>query len=164
MSNTDVDNLSDLSMLELFRMEVETQSTVLTEGLLGLESDADSTSHLEELMRAAHSLKGAARIVGRQAAVRVAHAMEDCFVAAQEKKRIISAELIDTLLTGVDLLNRMAGVSDDILVSWEAAQQKEIEAFLVSLSSLAEAVGRPSQVSVDPERFLPEEAPKAGLQ
>ena len=32
-------------------------------------------------MRAAHSLKGAARIVGLDAAVRVAHAMEDCFVA-----------------------------------------------------------------------------------
>jgi two-component system sensor histidine kinase and response regulator WspE len=164
MSKTGVEDFSDLSMLELFRMEVETQSTVLTEGLLGLEGDADSTPHLEELMRAAHSLKGAARIVGRQAAVRVAHAMEDCFVAAQAKTHIISGELIDTLLAGVDLLNRMAGVSDDILGSWEAAQQKEIEAFLVSLSSLAEAVGRPIQVSVDPQRVSPEEAPPAALQ
>ena len=34
-------------------------------------------------MRAAHSLKGAARIVGLDVGVRVAHAMEDCFVAAQ---------------------------------------------------------------------------------
>jgi two-component system sensor histidine kinase and response regulator WspE len=159
MSKTGVEDLSDLSMLELFRMEVETQSTVLTEGLLGLEGDADSTPHLEELMRAAHSLKGAARIVGRQAAVRVAHAMEDCFVAAQEKKMIISGELIDTLLAGVDLLNRIAEVSDDTLVSWEAGQQNEIEAFLVSLSSLADVVGRPSQVSVDPQRGSPELAP-----
>ena len=42
MSNSDIDNLGDLSMLELFRMETETQSTVLTEGLLGLERDADA--------------------------------------------------------------------------------------------------------------------------
>ena len=35
-------------------------------------------------MRAAHSLKGAARIVGLTVGVRVAHAMEDCFVAAQQ--------------------------------------------------------------------------------
>jgi len=34
-------------------------------------------------MRAAHSLKGAARIVDLADGVRVAHAMEDCFVAAQ---------------------------------------------------------------------------------
>ncbi len=158
MSKTAPEDFSDLSMLELFRMEVETQSAVLTEGLLGLEDDADSAPKLEELMRAAHSLKGAARIVGRQAAVRLAHAMEDCFVAAQEKKRIISGGNIDTLLAGVDLLNRIAGVSDDILLSWEAGQQNEIEAFLVSLSSLAEAVGRPRQVSVDPQRVAREEA------
>ena len=163
MSKTGVEDFSDLSMLELFRMEVETQSTVLTEGLLGLEGDTDSIPQLEELMRAAHSLKGAARIVGRQAAVRVAHAMEDCFVAAQEKKRIISGELIDTLLAGVDLLNRMAGVSDDILETWEAGKQKEIEAFLVSLSSLVEAVGLPRQDSADPQRVSPEEAPEATL-
>src|SRR5450631_786175 len=100
MSQVDSDNLSELSMLELFRMEVETQSTVLTEGLLGLERDVDPAQRLEELMRAAHSLKGAARIVGRQTGVRVAHAMEDCFVAAQKKQRTISGELIDTLLGG----------------------------------------------------------------
>jgi two-component system sensor histidine kinase and response regulator WspE len=163
MSTTGVEDFSDLSMLELFRMEVETQSTVLTEGLLGLEGDADSTPQLEELMRAAHSLKGAARIVGRQAAVRVAHAMEDCFVAAQEKKRIISGRVIDTLLAGVDLLNRIAGVSDDILISWEAGQQKEIEAFIVSLSSMAEAVEQPSQVSADSERVSAEDTPEAAL-
>src|SRR5580692_10861470 len=96
-------DLNDLSMLDLFRMEVETQSTILTKGLLELEHDADTTHSLGELMRAAHSLKGAARIVGRQAAVRIAHAMEDCFVAAQAKTHIISGELIDTLLAGVDL-------------------------------------------------------------
>ncbi len=164
MSKMDVEDFSDLSILELFRMEVETQSTVLTEGLLGLERDADSTQRLEELMRAAHSLKGAARIVGRQTAVRVAHAMEECFVAAQEKKRTISGELINTLLAGVDLLNRIAGLSEDILEKWEVNQQKEIEAFLASFSSLAEAVARPSQVSVDPRRVSPEEAPEAGKQ
>ena len=38
MNRAPVDDLSDMSMLDLFRMEVETQSTVLTEGLLGLVS------------------------------------------------------------------------------------------------------------------------------
>src|SRR5580704_1564596 len=156
MSKTGAEDFSDLSMLELFRMEVETQSTVLTEGLLGLESDVDSTPHLEELMRAAHSLKGAARIVGRQAAVRVAHAMEDCFVAAQQKKRTISRALIDTLLAGVDLLNRIAEVSDDLLESWEADQQSQIEAFLASLSSPAELVALSAQVFVDQPVVPPE--------
>ena len=37
----DLGSLSDLSMLELFRMEVETQAAAMTRGLLALERDAD---------------------------------------------------------------------------------------------------------------------------
>src|SRR5690606_29063154 len=69
-------DMNDLPLIELFRMEAEGQLAVLTEGLLALERG--DTSQLEALMRAAHSLKGAARIVGLDTAVRVAHAMEDC--------------------------------------------------------------------------------------
>ncbi|HEV2681783.1 MAG TPA: Hpt domain-containing protein, partial [Rhodanobacter sp.] len=73
-------NLSDYSMHDLFRMETEGQGQVLTDGLLALERAPTSAAGLEACMRAAHSLKGAARIVGLVAAVVVAHAMEDCLV------------------------------------------------------------------------------------
>ena len=71
-------------MLDLFREEAETQAQVLTTGLLALERHDAVADQLEACMRAAHSLKGAARIVGLTVGVRVAHAMEDCFVAAQQ--------------------------------------------------------------------------------
>ena len=78
------DDLSGFSLMDLFRSEAEGQTAILSEGLLALEGgDAPSPAALEPLMRAAHSLKGAARIVGLDAAVRVAHALEDNFVAAQ---------------------------------------------------------------------------------
>ena len=73
-------------MLELFRVEAENQAAVLTSGLLELERDPGALGPLEPLMRAAHSLKGAARIVNLQAAVRVAHSMEDWFALAQAGK------------------------------------------------------------------------------
>ena len=76
-------DLSQVSMLDLFCMETETQAQVLTAALLVLERDPAAADQLELCMRAAHSLKGAARIVGLGVGVRVAHAMEDCFVAAQ---------------------------------------------------------------------------------
>ena len=57
MSKIDLQNLSDFSMLELFRMEVETQSAILTKGIMGLEQDADAGQNLRQMMRAAHSLK-----------------------------------------------------------------------------------------------------------
>ena len=76
-------DLSEIPMLDLFRMEAETQTQVMTSGLLALERDPIAAEQLESCMRAAHSLKGAARIVGLTVGVSVAHAMEDCFVAAQ---------------------------------------------------------------------------------
>ena len=82
MSNSLPDDLSSFSMLDLFKAEAETQKAVLNRGLLELEKGTATPAQLEALMRAAHSLKGAARIVGLDAAVRVAHAMEDAFVTA----------------------------------------------------------------------------------
>lgn len=104
---------SDASMLEIFRSEVETHVESLTSGLLALERNPEDTSHLDEMMRGAHSIKGAARIVGIDAAVRVAHVMEDGFVAAQNGKLTLRPEHVDSLLRGVDLLNRVANASND---------------------------------------------------
>src|SRR5277367_6782848 len=97
-------DFSDLSMFELFRIEADNQTKILTDGLLVLERDNRAAGRTEALMRAAHSLKGAARIVELHAAVRVSHAMEDCFVAAQKGKLALGQKQIDLLLSGVDLL------------------------------------------------------------
>ncbi|WMD21663.1 hybrid sensor histidine kinase/response regulator [Achromobacter seleniivolatilans] len=102
------DEMRDASLLELFQLETRTQVQVLNNGLLALEHDPTSASQLEACMRAAHSLKGAARIVDLHPAVRIAHAMEDCLVAAQEGRLRLQATDIDALLMGTDLLQRVA--------------------------------------------------------
>ena len=89
-------------MLELFRLEVDNQATILNDGLLALEQDAQPEKQLEALMRAAHSIKGAARMVDIDTAVKLAHAMEDCFVAAQQGDLHLQPQQIDLLLKGVD--------------------------------------------------------------
>lgn len=102
------DEMRDASLLELFQLETRTQVQVLNNGLLALEHDPTSAAQLEACMRAAHSLKGAARIVDLHPAVRIAHAMEDCLVAAQEGRLRLQATDIDALLLGTDLLQRVA--------------------------------------------------------
>ena len=99
-------DFSNASMLELFRMEVESHSAALNDGLVALAAGPVGPEVLEGLMRASHSIKGAARIVGLQYAVKVAHAMEDCFVAAQEGKLALLPEHVDVLLKGTDFLVR----------------------------------------------------------
>src|SRR6185295_3595720 len=97
----------DPSLLELFRAEIDLHLPALGEGLLALEKDPQAAERLESLMRAAHSIKGAAKIVGVEPAVRIAHAMEDCFVAAQRGELLLGSEGIDALLRGVDALQRI---------------------------------------------------------
>lgn len=109
---------NDASMLEIFRSEVDTHVESLTAGLLALERDPGDTSHLDAMMRGAHSIKGAARIVGVDAAVRVAHVMEDGFVAAQNGKLTLRPDHVDVLLRGVDMLNRIANASNDPAIDW----------------------------------------------
>ena len=139
-------------MLELFRLEVETQGHVLTAGLLALERTPTSADKLEECMRAAHSLKGAARIVGEQAGVRLAHAMEDCFVAAQQGDIVLRHHQIDRLLRGVDLLSRV-GMAPEV--------SDEVTSFLVDLKQAIDTPDAPLPEVAESVSLAPE-APVAG--
>lgn len=118
------DDLGSFSMEELFRTESEAQCRVLSDGLVALEKNPSDPVLLESLMRAAHSLKGAARIIDLEGAVRVAHAMESEFVAMQKGTLVPCGATIDRLLRGVDLLGRLASASD------AAALMPDVEKFL----------------------------------
>jgi two-component system, chemotaxis family, sensor histidine kinase and response regulator WspE len=106
------DDLSGFSMLELFRLEAEGQTAALSAGVLAIEELDKSPQTLESMMRAAHSLKGAARIVGLEPAVHVAHALEDVFVAAGKGNLRVRPEHADVLLAAIDFLGSIAAADD----------------------------------------------------
>src|SRR5208282_5620509 len=124
-------------MLELFRVEADNQTAILTSGLLALERDPAASLQLEMLMRAAHSLKGAARIVNLHPAVRLAHALEDCFVAAQRGVLHLRQQQIDLLFRAVDLLQHLARQAEENTESVEGESQGETRELLESLARLA---------------------------
>jgi two-component system sensor histidine kinase and response regulator WspE len=135
-------DLSQMSMQELFRLEAESQVQVLTIGLLALESNATAADQLEACMRAAHSLKGAARIVGIHAGVNVAHVMEDCFVAAQRGEITLRKKHIDLLLRGVDLLTAIANTPESDIGKWMGENPVEVDTFMEELKALLESRGQ----------------------
>jgi len=139
MNRKRLDDLSGLSMLDLFRVEAENQTAILTAGLLELERGPVVPRQLEALMRAAHSLKGAARIVNLTVPVRLAHAMEDCFVLAQQGRISLGQNHFDVLLRGVDLLTQISKCSDADINQWETDYAREIVGFLNTLAALASA-------------------------
>ncbi|WP_448645884.1 response regulator [Pseudomonas mohnii] len=123
------EQMRDTSLLELFSLEAEAQTQVLSAGLLALERNPTQADQLESCMRAAHSLKGAARIVGVDAGVSVAHVMEDCLVSAQEGRLLLRPEHIDALLQGTDLLMRIATPNN-------APLPEDIEAYVALMGGL----------------------------
>jgi two-component system, chemotaxis family, sensor histidine kinase and response regulator WspE len=134
-------DLSGLSMRELFRGEVESQTAGLTNALLALEREGSAPKLLEELMRGAHSLKGAARLVGYDAAVQVAHVMEECFVSAQKGDRTLGAAQIDVLLGGVDLLQTLAQLPEG---EPAPAADEQVRKFLARLNDVLSAKEPPA--------------------
>jgi two-component system sensor histidine kinase and response regulator WspE len=134
MSDASNRDLSAFSLLDLFRSEASSQNQVLGEGLLALERDANDLSRIDELMRAAHSIKGAAAIVNLPLVVILAHKMEDVFVAAQNGTVTLHRRAVDLLLAGVDLLEQIAQLSDDAAPAWFADQEK-------TMMQTAEAIG-----------------------
>ncbi len=143
------DELADSSMLELFRVELDAQTEVLTAGLLALERDPVAAEQLESCMRAAHSLKGAARIVGLDAGVSVAHEMEDCFVAAQQGRLLLQQNAIDLLLRGLDWLNRIAQTPEAAPGQPPAEDAVELAAYLSALRQEIEGGGTSAAPAAD---------------
>ena len=143
------EQMRDASLLELFSLEAEAQTQVLSAGLLALERDPTQADHLESCMRAAHSLKGAARIVGVDAGVSVSHVMEDCLVSAQEGRLYLRPEHIDALLQGTDLLMRIATPSN-------TPSAVEIDAYVALMGRLLDPMALAPPISTPIAPFMAE--------
>ncbi|PQZ95328.1 MULTISPECIES: hybrid sensor histidine kinase/response regulator [Pseudomonas] len=145
------DQMRDASLLELFSLEADAQTQVLSAGLLALERNPTQADQLEACMRAAHSLKGAARIVGVDAGVSVSHVMEDCLVSAQESRLYLQPEHIDALLQGTDLLMRIATPGNDV-------GPADIEAYVTLMERLLDPSQAPVKLTPSPSQPEPEPA------
>jgi two-component system sensor histidine kinase and response regulator WspE len=130
----------DSTLLELFRMEAERCAALLGERLVALDTQGPDSAVWEVVMRATHSLKGAARIVDLGAVAALAHMLEDCFVAAQNGALVLSSSDIDLLLLAVDAIAR-AGQTD---AQGTPAEPDEIEAAARELTPRLSALAHPA--------------------
>lgn len=87
----------DYSMLELFVSELEAQTRTFEEGLLALEGKVNTTA-FEKLMRAAHSIKGAARIIGLNQIIELSHKIEDIFEYHRKNNQILREDTFNIIL------------------------------------------------------------------
>ena len=130
-------DFSEMSMLELFRIEMENHCEILSDNLLLLEKHPTDKDLLDSLMRAAHSAKGAARIIELEKIVQIAHAMEDIFVACQQSEVTLSREHIDILLKAVDMLDDISRLSEGEIESRLTTDSAAIESLLNELLTIS---------------------------
>lgn len=129
------EDLAGFSIWELFRMEAREQTAHLADGLRILQRGGDpDDADLEVMMRAAHSLMGAAGMVGAPTAMRVAHAMEDCFIGARRGEVVISPETVDTLVAGTGVLRGIAASPEADEHAWAGEADAVISRLAVALN------------------------------
>src|SRR5439155_1618715 len=102
-------------------------------------------------------------IVNLHPAVSVAHAMEDCFVAAQNGKVVLRQAEIDALLRGVDVLLQISKRTEADIAEWETEHAAQIQELLQGLRKLTPdskaAPTRPGAQAALPAPAAPVAAP-----
>tara|TARA_B100001059_G_scaffold115631_3_gene115940 strand:- start:5488 stop:7701 length:2214 start_codon:yes stop_codon:yes gene_type:complete len=155
-------DLSGFSMFDLFREESRTHGAAISRGLVELESTPGDEELIASLMRAAHSLKGAARIVGLDLAVGVAHAMEDAMVAVQKGERVITATRIDQLLAAADLLAQLTELEESGIDDWTMANVAAADSIATDLrNAVTDSAIEGAAKSAE---SIPEDAPPSTQQ
>jgi two-component system sensor histidine kinase and response regulator WspE len=164
-----MNDLADLSMLDLFRIEAENYTKILEAGLVQVEND-QTPEKIEPLMRAAHSIKGAARIVGLDNLVALAHGMEDVLSAAQKGRMRLMPHHIDLLLQSNDILLHLASLDPEMMAEWLDGQLGTIGVLSQTLRAALEegpaVTPAPVQpvVQADPSPAVARDRPRAPLE
>ncbi len=87
-----------------FIEEAKEHLDTIERGLLNLQATIADKESLNELFRAAHSVKGGAAMLGFTSVQKVAHHLEDCFKLLTENRIDVDRRLEDLFLKGSDVL------------------------------------------------------------
>lgn len=120
---------------ELFLTDLELQCNTLITKLLEIEQNPDKHPARDELMRAAHSIKGAARVLGLSDVVHLAHLIEECFDQSKDRFHLLNDQNIEAVFSAVDFLKQMTIQPSTGLYEYLENQKKNIQLLCKDLES-----------------------------
>ena len=138
----------------LFVEEAKGHLQRIASGLLALESAPDDQAAIDGIFREAHTMKGAAGMVGMMRVSRLAHRLEDLLVELRAGTRRSSPELTDAMLLVLDGMGRLIASpsSGDQDASDEAALERLLPTSPVSVAVVE------SKPAVSPQALTPQPA------
>ncbi len=95
--------------ISLFKSETEEHLTKLDKGLVKLEKDPRDLNLIKDLKRAAHTIKGSARVFEYDQIQDIAHAVEDVFDKLTEKEISFTSEIADVVFEALDIIRVVLG-------------------------------------------------------
>jgi two-component system chemotaxis sensor kinase CheA len=165
--------IEDEELRKLYEAEGQEHLQIMETGLLQLESRPDDARALDEVFRAAHSLKGASKMLDLSESERIAHRFEDILGACRRGKDTLNSEKVDQLYRAVDALRRLVLEAvtgepsdvdvdellrslpgDDASSSMDEKSLASLEAEAISSPFMPEDVEQPTH----DDAFLPEDA------
>ncbi|MBI3833982.1 MAG: chemotaxis protein CheW [Planctomycetes bacterium] len=90
-----------------FIVEAKEHLACMMTAVMALERNPEQRIHLEDLLRACHSLKGGAGFIGLGTIERLAHAMETAVERIRDGATVPTPEVIDRLLFALDRVNAL---------------------------------------------------------
>lgn len=135
--------------LDVFIDESMEHLDVLYNQLLELENNPDDKSIIEEIFRAAHTLKGMSATMGFQDLANLTHKLENVFDAIRYDKVEVQADIIDVLFKTVDMMNDMVR---DIADGGDGKRDVTQEVQLLEQIERGESVGEQTTQAPKPEK------------
>src|SRR5690606_21651710 len=94
-------------LLKDFFVEAEMQLEVLEQNILVLENDTSNEDAIDEIFRAAHTLKGASATVQMSELAEFTHIVEDVLDDIRGGKLRVGEDTVDILLKSLDIIKEM---------------------------------------------------------
>ena len=159
----------NIEVLQSFIEESNESLAGIENAFIRLENDPANMAIVDEIFRPVHSLKGNSGFFDFTNINKFAHRMENLIDFIRNDKLSVNKEIIDTLLTGIDYLQKMLDRAYDD--PEDTALRPEEEAFLInrvekykpeettgSLQSVFDLKGlleEAEELGIDPEQNTP---------
>ena len=94
-------------IFDIFKAETEEHLENINKCLLDLEKNPTDEKLLSTLFRDAHTIKGAARMLGIPTIQSIAHKIEDFLKLAKDNSITINSTVIDLIYKAIDLIEKI---------------------------------------------------------
>ncbi len=128
--------------LKLFLEETDEHLRLLDNDIVRLEQEAGNVDLLQEIFRAAHTLKGSSAMLGLEKMADLTHAMEDLLDRIRKGTQAVTSEIVDSLLQGLDTLK---------VLKEDAAAGRESEIDVTELAARLRSAGGASAAMPAPD-------------